>query len=338
MSFRNDSLISVIMGAYNSEEFISQAIESILNQKYRNFEFLIIEDNSIDSTLSIIEDYARRDKRIRVIRNQKNMGLGYSLNLGMREAKGDFIARMDADDISLSNRFDCQVSFLKKNPDVVCVGTSAKRFGDIHGLSRLFNVCHVPESHDDIKAWLLLGTPMFHPSVMFNARLMREIGLNYNPDYRRAQDYELWSRLVFKGEMRNIDKPLHCYRYSKKMASVVASDEQQRRAGVLQSRMLTKLLGRTPTSQELEIHAKFLFKPHLSAKELDNIDNWLSYCISMAQDSQEFDVKSVSRVLLKRRRAIVRQNIASKSERIRYYYSKSGLCLKNPLSILYLMR
>lgn len=321
----NRPLVSIVMGAYNAEEFISQAIESILNQTYTNIEFIIIDDCSSDSTSSILSGYAEKDKRIKIISNSENKGLGYSLSLGMEIAKGEFIARMDADDISLPSRLETQVDYLLEHPEVGCVGTSAKRFGDINKTGRLFNTIHSPESHSEIMAWLLLGTPMFHPSVMFNAGIIRKLGINYDKDFRRAQDYELWTRLVFQTRMHNIDKALHCYRYSPKMASVIAADEQQKRALIMQERMLTKLLGRKPTEEELATHSRFVFRQAHTPQELNSIDRWLKLCLGKAAESSIFDAACVKKVFASRRAVIYRGSMRSRFERLKKYYSAKEL-------------
>ncbi|MDD4353774.1 MAG: glycosyltransferase family A protein, partial [Candidatus Nanoarchaeia archaeon] len=117
--------ISVIMSAYNTERYIAEAIESILNQTFKDFEFIIIDDGSTDDSLKIIKRYVKKDRRIKLIHNKKNIGLTKSLNKGLKIAKGQYIARMDADDISLPQRFQIQYDFLEKNKDIFLIGTTA---------------------------------------------------------------------------------------------------------------------------------------------------------------------------------------------------------------------
>ena len=121
-------LISVVMSNYNTDElYLRASIESILNQTYKNFEFIIVDDCSSDNSVSVIESYD--DKRIKLIKNPKNMGLTKSLNIAIKAAKGEFIARMDADDISLPQRFEKQVEFLTQNPEYIACGTAIKILG-----------------------------------------------------------------------------------------------------------------------------------------------------------------------------------------------------------------
>ena len=134
---KNASLVSIVMGCYNNEDTIKESINSILVQTYSNFEFIIIDDCSKDHTVDIINSI--RDSRIRLMINSENKGLGYSLHTGVCEAKGIYIARMDADDISYPNRIEEEVLFLQKNPEVICVGSWAKKIGNISTLTKLFN-------------------------------------------------------------------------------------------------------------------------------------------------------------------------------------------------------
>lgn len=315
-------LVTVLMGVYNCNKYVPEAISSILNQTYKNIEFLIIDDCSTDGTLEIIKFFATTDSRIRIIENKQNMGLGYSLHLGMNEAKGKYIARMDADDVSMPHRISTQVDFLEKHPNVFCVGSSTKRIGDLNRLSSWFNVIHTRCKHAEIKAWLILGTPMFHSSVMFNKALMKQNDLNYDATYRRAQDYELWTRMVFIGDMANIKKPLLCYRYHKGMASVVASSEQRAKALVLQNRMLKHLLKREPTSEELQLHKTFVFGTGLNNEQLKAVDNWLFLILDKAKSSNCFSYNAVKEMIATRRAVMIRESIHSRIKRLNRYMSK----------------
>ena len=185
----NKPAISVIMAAYNSEKYIAEAIESILNQTFKDFEFIIINDKSTDKTLDIIKKYTKKDKRIKLIKNGKNEGLTKSLNKGLRRAKGKYIARMDDDDISSHNRFMVQNNFLDKNKDIFLVAGS---FVYIDYLAKRISreVC----SYDvkQIKSILPSANIIHHPTVMFR----NEKKWFYRDKFRYAQDYDLWLRLL----------------------------------------------------------------------------------------------------------------------------------------------
>lgn len=324
----DNPLISVVMGTYNCSEYLGEAIESILNQTIKDFEFIIIDDASSDSTYEIIQSYAQKDNRVIGLRNAVNSGLGYSLYTGVSKARGRFIARMDADDISLPQRFAVQVKFLESHPEVACVGTSAKVFGNVSFLAKLKGI-HCPTQHEEIKAWLLLGTPMMHPSVMFNGELMRNLCLNYNPAYRKAQDFELWTRLVFQAPMANIDKVLHCYRYSSTMASVSGRKEQIKRSQVMYSRMLASVLGRTPVEDELELHTLFATKTNQTESEVIKSIEWSNFLVDENCKNTPINTFYLKQILGKRLVAIISHSIPSRINRVRLVNQSKVLSLFN---------
>lgn len=269
-------LVSVVMGCYNSEKYIREAIDSILHQTICDFEFIIIDDCSNDNTIKIIKSYD--DNRIRLILNDENKGLGYSLNYGLNIAKGKYIARMDADDISLPKRFEMQIKYLESNPDVVCVGTWSKKIGDIGLMTQIFSpYIKNHESHEYLKALVLFGTPMMHPSVMFNADMLRTNGINYDPSCRKAQDYELWSRIIWKYRMANIPKVLLFYRYSSTQASNNNRNEQVLLSEMIYRRLLTMVLGREPKQEEIDVHTMVCTRSVLTKEELTKSSSWLCY-------------------------------------------------------------
>ena len=165
--------ITVIMPVYNCELYIKEAIDSILNQTFADFDFLIIDDASTDKTVSIIKEY--KDSRIQLIEKTVNTGYTISLNYGLKVAKGEYIARMDGDDISLPNRFEKQIAFLDSNPDVVLCGSN---FGII-GTEKLIIL---PEDNEAIKLGLLKGNCIAHPSVMFRHSVIQEYVITYDAD------------------------------------------------------------------------------------------------------------------------------------------------------------
>lgn len=198
--------ISVIMSAYNSEKYLAEAIKSILNQIFRDFEFIIINDKSTDNTLNIIKRYSKKDKRIKIINNPKNMGLTKSLNKGLRIAKGEYIARMDADDISLPERFQIQYDYLEKNRDIFLVGTGAI-YIDSNSI-RLKKFIPLKESKK-IKKRLKKENALCHPTIMFR----NEHNNFYREKFRYAQDYDFYLNLLTKDKnINNIEGLLMEYR------------------------------------------------------------------------------------------------------------------------------
>lgn len=191
------------MSVYNSEKYLVEAIESILNQTYTNFEFIIVNDGSIDSSLDIIQEYMKKDERI-VLISRDNKGLPHSLNEGIEKAKGKYIARMDADDISLSTRFEEQVKFMEDNKIDVC-GSYVQIFG-----SSRTTIWEYPKTHNEIEFTLISMTSFAHPTVMMKKEIFNNVKYS---DYKTAQDYKLWTDIVLAGyKCANIDKVLLNYR------------------------------------------------------------------------------------------------------------------------------
>jgi glycosyltransferase involved in cell wall biosynthesis len=197
------------MSAYNAEKYISEAIESILNQSFKDFEFIIINDCSKDNSLEIIKGYAKEDNRIRLVNNKENLGLTKSLNKGIKLAEGKYIARMDADDIAEKDRFKEQVEFLEENNDIDILGALAK---DIDEEGNLLGERTVPVTNNEIINILPKLSPMIHPAVMFRKKSLERINF-YNENYRTSQDYEMWFRAKAAGlKFYNLPKCLLRYR------------------------------------------------------------------------------------------------------------------------------
>lgn len=224
--------ISVLLPVYNCEKYIAEAVQSILNQTYTHFELLIIDDCSTDTTLQICKSF--QDERIVLIEKEKNSGITKSLNYGISIAKGKYIARMDGDDISLPERFEKQVAFLEANEDVVLCGTQYQIIGTN-------KIRKHPIEHDEIKVKLISGCYIAHPTVMFNKNFFVDNNLNYNPEMEPAEDYDLWSRLVFVGRLANLDEVLLYYRVHTNQTSNVHKSKQNEISDGIKMRMLQKL-------------------------------------------------------------------------------------------------
>lgn len=216
-SNHNTPIISVIMSIYSEPiEWIKQSIDSILNQSFDNFEFIIINDNPTRSENSnLLDAYAAIDNRIVIINNPTNLGLPVSLNKGLELAKGKYIARMDADDISLPERFLTQYNFLENNPDYGICGTYA-RF--IYEDSKVGRKLRLSKNNDDLKARQLFYTPFVHPSIMARKDLITK--LKYDENFRVAQDVELWLRMSDYTKFYNIPQVLLHYRIHKQNSRV----------------------------------------------------------------------------------------------------------------------
>ncbi len=188
--------ISVVMSVYNGERYLAQAINSILNQTYTDFEFIILDDCSTDSTTQILQTYT--DTRLKIVRNPQNLGLTKSLNLGLQMAQGDYIARQDADDISMPTRLAEQVEFLDAHPEIVLVSGNIEQI-DADGKKIGFLNRAAPS--DWVRWYMLFYNHVSgHSQVMFRRAAALQVG-GYNEERRYSQDYELWLKLLTLGEI-----------------------------------------------------------------------------------------------------------------------------------------
>jgi hypothetical protein len=198
--------VSVVMSVFNGEAFLREALESIFRQSFADFEFIIIDDGSTDHSAAIIHDYP--DRRIILVR-QENQGIAAALNRGIELAAGEYIARQDADDISLPERFSTQVQFLDTHPEVALVGTGALL---IDSYARPFSKFSPFTRHERLVAELLRGVcPLMHGSVMARREAILNAGA-YKPVFGKVQDVELWLRMSLRYRLANLRDLLYQYR------------------------------------------------------------------------------------------------------------------------------
>jgi glycosyltransferase involved in cell wall biosynthesis len=198
-------LISVILSVYNGEKYLAEAIDSILNQTYKNFEFIIINDGSTDRSLEIVKSYS--DERM-VLISRENRGLVESLNEGIEKAKGRYIARMDADDISLETRFEEQMTFMEADKGIGVCGTAIIGFGE--GMKEHVSTYEIHNSR--LQTELLFSSVFAHPTVMIRREILLKHELKYEKESLHAEDFALWVRLAQYTKLANLKKPLLKYR------------------------------------------------------------------------------------------------------------------------------
>lgn len=244
---REKPKVSVVMPVYKGEEYIAEAIKSILNQTYDNFELIIINDCSPDRCGEIISKF--KDERIVVIKNEENIGLVSSLNKGIRIATGEYIARMDQDDISLPRRLETQVQYMESNPDIGICGANVKTIGKIKGyVNKKF--VHAEEN----KAILLFHVPFTHPVVMMRKKIIEENNLFYDKNFEYCEDYELWARSSIVTKLSNIDKVLMLYRIHETNMSQVFHTAQSGKADLLRRNLIETNLGIKVNDEDLLVH------------------------------------------------------------------------------------
>jgi glycosyltransferase involved in cell wall biosynthesis len=200
-------LVSVIIPVKNAGKFVGAAIKSIVDQTYKNWEMIIVDDGSTDKTGKILKKFAKKDKRITVITHDISKGIGASLNLALTKTKGLFIARMDGDDVSLPNRLAVQVHFLQKNPKVVAVGGQAEM---IDGEGEIFAFKHFPTDPQKLREMIMWMVPIQHPIMMARASAYKKC--HYDESYATAEDVEMFMQLLQYGEFGNVSEVVYQYR------------------------------------------------------------------------------------------------------------------------------
>lgn len=288
------SLISVIMSNYNTpEEYLREAIESILNQTYQNFEFIIVDDFSTDSSLKIIESYS--DPRIKLLKNPQNIGLTKSLNRALAVSKGEFIARMDADDICSLTRFEKQVEYMKNHPEIIVCGSQLEIFGNgAYKFSNKFPKTFIPEK-ELFQINLLFGNHINIPNnvAMFRHQVMLDNNLKYNEKYPCAQDFRMWVDCSRKGECQNINDVLVKYRIHDKAISSDKKDLQLDCAKSIMAEQLSWLKLELPEDWET-VHWGLL----TGRKTFDlRYKNWMKTIIKHNKKYKVFNHKKLKNTL-----------------------------------------
>ena len=212
--------ISVVMGVYNAASFLAEAIESILSQTYNDFEFIIVNDRSTDESEKIIRSFT--DSRIQLINLDENKGLSFALNRGIEKASGRYIARMDADDVSLPHRFDKQMNYFASHPETDVLGSAVY---EIDESGNMLGVKKVPQSDERIKKLLIKSNPFFHSVIMMKRSALEESGYYDESIRQTVEDWDLWFRMSRRCKMANLDEPLLKRRFHKENMSLESNDE-----------------------------------------------------------------------------------------------------------------
>ena len=230
------------MSVYNGEKYLHEAIDSVLNQTFTNFEFIIINDGSTDTTADILNSYT--DPRIKIITNSQNIGLTKSLNIGLKKCHGEYIARQDADDISLPTRLLKESRFLDENQNIVLIGSLA---AIIDSQNKILKTKKKSINPLVIKFKLLINNSFLHPSIMFRRELILK-NSGYNEIFRFAQDYDLYSRLSLKYSLANIPEVLIYYRLNPNSitSNLSSRKEQCQNASFISHQNINHYLPLTP--------------------------------------------------------------------------------------------
>ncbi len=244
-NLRNRPFVTILMPVFNAEKYLDQALVSILQQTYSHFELLVINDGSTDESEDIILKHQSSDTRVRYVKNECNLQLIATLNKGFQLAKGDYIARMDADDLALPHRLERQVEIMEKNKEIGICGSWIQVFGVRNELIQY------PETHEEIAAALFFYNPFSHPSVMFRRKEIDRLKMFYHSDYLHAEDYKLWFQHFQYTTFYNIPEVLLHYRVHEDQFGFIAPHASIESTKRLKSEAL-KLFGTDFTEEEQE--------------------------------------------------------------------------------------
>jgi glycosyltransferase involved in cell wall biosynthesis len=242
--------VSVLLPVYNAELFLKEAIESIINQSYSNFEFIIINDGSTDNSENIILSF--NDPRIRYIKNDTNIKLIATLNKGIALSNGEYIIRMDADDISLPNRIDEQVIFMNSHPDVGVCGTFIKVLGG----DKNEKIVSFETEHDAIQFKLFFSNYMTHSSVIIRKSIIKDNVLSYK-NYLHAEDYKLWVDISRVSKLHILPKVLLKYRIHENNISILEINQQAIISKQIRIEQIDEL-DVDYSSKEIDVYEEFL--------------------------------------------------------------------------------
>lgn len=239
--------VTVLMTVYNGGRFLSEAIRSILSQGFRDFEFLIVDDASSDGSVDVLKDFAAKDGRIRLILNERNKGQTACLNQGLREARGEWIARQDADDLSLPARLGRQWEAVQKTPGLMIVGVNG---WVINVQGKCTGMIHAPLADNGIRWSLPFRNPFIHAGVMFRRFLPDGAPVLYDESFAICQDWELWGRLLESGKGVNLPRRLVAYRHQEDSLSHRSLEQTRRESGMIAGKCWEKAFSDSQSDEE----------------------------------------------------------------------------------------
>jgi hypothetical protein len=281
------------MPVYNGDKFLREAVESILCQTLSDIELLIINDGSNDSSVEIIESF--HNPRIRLVHNEKNLGLIATLNKGLYLARGEYVARMDCDDISLPERLGKQVAFLDAHPGIGACGTWFRKFG-----ACTTKIVRWETEPDSVRSAMLFSCSLAHPTVMLRREAFVSRKLYYDEAYPHAEDYDLWVRAMAFTDLANLPEVLVEYRVHLNQVTQRLSHEQVETAGRVRLRQLQDA-GFKPTADEFRIHQAVSICDPLGIEDVfREADQWLCALKRRNDEKKVYAEPSFSRVLLER--------------------------------------
>lgn len=280
--------VTVLMPVYNASSYVRGALESILNQTYRDFEFLIIDDGSSDQSVQVISSY--HSPCIRFCTNDQNLGVTHTLNKGLDLARGEYIVRMDADDISLPKRLERQVAFMDSNPEVGVCGAWVETFGESVG------IWSYPTAPEDVRVHLLFHSTLAHPTVCLRREAFMKYGLLYDERYPHAEDFQLWQRASTYFQIANLGEVLLRYHVRSNSISRANRESQAHTLRRIDKEALQDL-GIDASDAELDLHRRLGFQgEHMKGVSLGEAERWLQRLIVANDTTQRYSKEALRRV------------------------------------------
>lgn len=302
--------VSVLMTVYNTERYVHSAIESILNQSFKDFELVIVDDKSSDHSREIIESF--RDKRIRVIWNSVKWGVAYARNLGLEAARGDYAAVLDSDDVAHPDRLRIQSEFLDQNPEVCLVGSAFELINE-HG--QVTGVQRVPTDALTVRWKLLFGNVFGHSTVIYRLKEARAVG-GYARNLFNAEDFDLWVRLAGRGSICNMDNPVVQYRvHNQNLTNTLDATARQQSALEIVTRAIQLLTGKVVSREVVRTLFRDLAEPAADKATLHSACNIVETCVDSLAASLELKSPQHDQLIALGREElhrIARKNPASK--------------------------
>ena len=287
--------ISVVLPVYQGDGYLSEAIQSILDQTYTDFELLILCDDPSDITRTILDDYQNKDSRVRVFNQQQRLGLVGSLNYGISLATGEYIARMDADDISLPQRFEEQIAYMDSKPEIGICGTWV-----VVKSEQGESICQYPVDDESIRCELLFNSPLAHPAVFIRRIIFNKNKISYDNTNLHAEDYGFWVLASPFTKFGNIPKALLLYRTHDEAVSRSFANIQSNSADKIRKYQIVSL-GIDPTDEELELHRRisewdFITTPIF----IENIEEWFNKILTANARKKIYPEPHFSRIIERR--------------------------------------
>ncbi|RIA10264.1 glycosyltransferase involved in cell wall biosynthesis [Flavobacteriaceae bacterium MAR_2010_72] len=279
-------VLSVVMATYNGERYIREAIQSVLDQSFADFEFIIVDDGSVDETAAIIASFD--DARIVYIKKATNTGIADSLNLGISTSKGIYIARMDDDDICMPDRFEAQLKVFEHHQDVILCATDVLQNDPSTGVQ-------AQVSHDELVMALLFYNPIIHPTVMLKRGVLGQDP--YDPSKVPSEDYELWSRLIWEGRFYKLNRPLLDYRSHANSETSRRRKEQLKLNVAIAEYMFDRIGFRAYHDPGANLKRLVVHDYTISGRDLKHLMRWCVTLKRVNQTHNKFDITTFNAVV-----------------------------------------